>query len=58
MNDSKVLEIRNLTKDYGSKGFSTTVLKGIDLSVCRGDFIDHGAQRVRKDHAAQHPIHH
>ncbi len=39
MNDSKVLEIRNLTKDYGSKGFSTTVLKGIDLSVCRGDFI-------------------
>ena len=39
MNESKVLEIRNLTKDYGSKGFSTTVLKGIDLSVCRGDFI-------------------
>lgn len=38
MND-KVLEIRNLTKDYGSKGFSTTVLKGIDLSLCRGDFI-------------------
>lgn len=39
MSDKKVVEIRNLTKDYGTKGFRTKVLKGIDLSVCKNDFI-------------------
>lgn len=39
MSDKKVVEIRNLTKEYGTKGFRTKVLKGIDLSVCKNDFI-------------------
>jgi len=39
MNTSKVLEIKNLTKNYGSRGFQTQVLKGIDLTVNKNDFI-------------------
>lgn len=38
MNEN-VLEIHNLTKSYGTKGFQTNVLKGIDLSIGRNDFI-------------------
>lgn len=34
-----ILEIRNLTKDYGAKGFRTQALKGIDLTILRNDFI-------------------
>lgn len=39
MNEKKVVEIKNLMKSYGTKGFSTKVLKGIDLEICRNDFI-------------------
>ena len=37
--DSKILEIRNLTKDYGVKGFHTKALRGIDLTLFQNDFI-------------------
>ncbi len=39
MNEIKILEIKNLTKDYGTKGFCTQALKGIDLTIFRNDFI-------------------
>ncbi len=39
MSGKKVVEIRNMTKDYGAKGFRTRVLKGIDLTIYEGDFI-------------------
>lgn len=39
MNEKKVVEIKNLMKSYGTKGFSTKVLKGIDLEICQNDFI-------------------
>lgn len=34
-----LLGIKNLTKNYGTKGFKTTVLKGINLTVSHHDFI-------------------
>ena len=37
--EGKVLEVNNLTKTYGSKGFQTKGLKGISLSICERDFI-------------------
>lgn len=39
MNEKKIVEIKNLRKDYGSKGFMTNVLKGIDLTIYSNDFI-------------------
>ncbi|MFG6346284.1 MAG: ABC transporter ATP-binding protein [Lachnospiraceae bacterium] len=39
MNDKKVVEIKNLVKSYGAKDFQTTVLKGIDLTIYKDDFI-------------------
>lgn len=39
MERKTVLSIRNLTKDYGTKGFRTQVLKGIDLDIMVNDFI-------------------
>ena len=39
MNDNKVVEIKNLIKSYGAKDFQTTVLKGIDLTIYKNDFI-------------------
>lgn len=39
MNGKKTLEIKNLVKNYGTKGFQTTVLKGIDLEIYKNDFI-------------------
>ena len=39
MKSEKIVEIRNLVKDYGVKGFQTRVLKGIDLTVFSNDFI-------------------
>lgn len=39
MNEKKIVEIKNLTKDYGTRGFSTRVLKGIDLTVFSNDFV-------------------
>ena len=32
-------EVKNLTKEYGARGFLTQVLKGIELTVYRHDFI-------------------
>lgn len=39
MNEKTVAVIKNLTKDYGSRGFYTRVLKGIDLTVLEHDFL-------------------
>ena len=39
MNEKKVVEIRNLTKNYGSGGFLTAVLKGVNLEIYKNDFI-------------------
>ena len=39
MKNNKVAEIRKLVKDYGVKGFQTKVLKGIDLTILKNDFI-------------------
>lgn len=39
MNETKILEIKNLTKDYGTKGFRTQALRGIDLTIFKNDFI-------------------
>ena len=35
----KVAEIKHLIKTYGTKGFQTKVLKGIDLTIYKHDFI-------------------
>ena len=39
MNDNKAAEIRKLVKDYGVRGFQTKVLRGIDLTILKNDFI-------------------
>lgn len=39
MNEKKVVEIRNLVKNYGTRGFTARVLKGIDLTIFKNDFI-------------------
>lgn len=39
MNEKKVVQIKNLLKDYGTRGFQTRVLKGIDLEIHQNDFI-------------------
>jgi len=39
LNENKIAEIRNLVKNYGVKGFQSRVLKGIDLTIFRNDFI-------------------
>lgn len=39
MNERTVASIKNLTKDYGGRGFQTRVLKGIDLTILEHDFI-------------------
>lgn len=37
--NNKVVEIKNLVKNYGTKDFQTRVLKGIDLTIYQNDFI-------------------
>ncbi|MDO4303974.1 MAG: ABC transporter ATP-binding protein [Bacillota bacterium] len=39
MNDNKVVEIKNLVKNYGTKEIQTKALKGIDLTIYQNDFI-------------------
>lgn len=39
MSENTVLEIKNLVKNFGTKGFKTSVLKGLDLKVNKNDFI-------------------
>lgn len=39
MENKKILEVKNLTKDYGTKGFRTNVLKGVSFTVYGHDFI-------------------
>ena len=39
MKEQKVVEIKNLQKDYGTKGFMTRVLRGINLEILQNDFI-------------------
>lgn len=39
MEENKVVEVKNLVKNYGTKGFQTKVLKGIDLTIYKDDFI-------------------
>ena len=33
MDKKKVVEIKGLVKNYGTRGFQTRVLKGIDLTI-------------------------
>lgn len=35
----KIVEIKNLVKNYGAKDFQTRVLKGIDLTIFQNDFM-------------------
>lgn len=39
MSENKVAEIKNLVKNYGTRDFQTRVLKGIDLTIYKNDFI-------------------
>lgn len=39
MNENKIAETKNLVKNYGVKGFQARVLKGIDLTIFRNDFL-------------------
>lgn len=39
MNNDTVLEIKNLVKNYGTRGFKTRVLNGLDLKINKNDFI-------------------
>lgn len=39
MNQKVIVEIKNLVKDYGTRGYQARVLKGIDLTVYEHDFI-------------------
>ena len=39
MSEKVVMEIKELVKDYGGKGFLTKVLKEIDLTIYKNDFI-------------------
>lgn len=36
---NKILEIRNLSKSYGRRGYQTWVLRDISLDIFQGDFI-------------------
>lgn len=39
MDRKKIVEIKGLVKNYGTRGFQTRVLKGIDLTIYQNDFI-------------------
>ena len=39
MDRKKIVEIKGLVKNYGTRGFQTRVLKGIDLTTYQNDFI-------------------
>ena len=39
MDRKKIVEIKGLVKNYGTRGFQTRVLKGIDLTIFKNDFI-------------------
>lgn len=39
MSEKTILEIKNLLKNYGTKGFQTNVLKGLNLTIHEHDFI-------------------
>lgn len=39
MNEQTVLEIKNLVKNYGAKGFLTKALNGIDFKIAKNDYI-------------------
>ena len=39
MKERKILEIRNLTTDSGTRGICTRALRGIDLTISENDFI-------------------
>lgn len=39
MSEKIILQMKNLVKEYGTGGFTTRVLKGIDLNVYAGDFL-------------------
>ena len=36
---NKILEIRNLSKSYGRKGYKTMVIQDISMDIYEGDFI-------------------
>ena len=59
MTEKKIVEIKNLTKTYGTRGFQTKVLKGIDLMIFQHDFIAiMGPQRIWEDYFAEYSFHH
>lgn len=37
--NNKVVEVKNLVKNYGAKDVQTKALKGIDLTICENDFL-------------------
>lgn len=39
MSEQTILEVKNLFKNYGTKGFQTNVLKGLNFSIHEHDFI-------------------
>lgn len=39
MCEKTILEIKNLVKNYGTKGFKTNVLKGLNITIKQNDFI-------------------
>lgn len=39
MNQKKIVEVKNLIKNYGTREFQTKVLKGVDLTIYENDFI-------------------
>ena len=39
MSDEKIVEMKHLVKNYGAGDFQTKVLKGIDMTIYRNDFI-------------------
>ena len=57
MSENKVLEIKNLVKTYGTKGFQTKVLKGLNLTVNKHDFIcDYGSKWIWKNNTFKYLI--
>ena len=53
MSENTVLEIKNLVKNYGTKGFKTSVLKGLDLKV---KYCDHGTKWFWKNNVIKYSI--
>ena len=49
----KILEIKNLTKTFGRKGYESVVLKDVAMDIYR----DHGAKRSGKIYPFESAVH-